>query len=225
MQGGAGTGSGNKNYAGAPEHYDGEPSKYESWRNSLMLYLVAVKGDYNKIIATLSYLTKETAATWQKGWQDRNRDALYAGHVRWTDFLEEMDQHFHDPRQAERARKDLFRMKIGFTEEFRNFLVKFDDMRQKAKMNDPQFDPQLVEYLMESLPHSLTAAIDASYATERELNNDNVLQDWTNGRIVDPDEFRERMKPEIPTYERYSRIGKAVDRAARPQAYELRSRH
>ena len=77
---------------------------------------------------------------------------------------------------------------------------------------------------MESLPHSLTVAIDASYVTERELNNVNVLQDWTNGRIVDPDEFCKHMKPEIPTYKWYSRIGKAVDCAACPQAYKLRSR-
>ncbi|KZV89740.1 hypothetical protein EXIGLDRAFT_771484 [Exidia glandulosa HHB12029] len=109
----AGTARSSKNHAHAPAAYNGTRAEYETFRRGLELYIKAISKDKDKIIAALSFLTSGDADAWAQNFMQDHAARVDRDAFPWEEFLTLLDKKFLDPRTAEYAREQLFRMTQG----------------------------------------------------------------------------------------------------------------
>ena len=180
---GGGGGGGAKNYAEKPSIFDGDVSKHETFRDDLLLYTAAIKGDRDKITAALSFLKGGSAHNWRKVWYSQYKDDLINDRLTLDEFLVDFDAKFHDPRKAEKACDDLLRLRCRYKEQFDMFLIRFKDTQVKAGMDGKEHDAQLVKHLKKTLPAVLSGAIRTNYAMEKGSTNRRLKRQLMAGEI------------------------------------------
>lgn len=84
------------------------------------------------MLATLSFLTDSDANNWARNCTERNKSAIAANLVPWTQFLAALDLYFKDPREAAHA---AF-IKIKSNTPARTVSLKVDKLRVKGDLTD-----------------------------------------------------------------------------------------
>jgi len=157
-----------KNYAAVPSVFSGDRTKYEAWRQEVIVYVDTMAKDNQKIRATLSYMKGGDAGAWNTRFFALNSFHLARDNVTWDYFLGLLDKQFRDPRQAEHARTALMAKKFRDGQEnVLDWFVIFDELREKGQMSDAGFDTFLVEHLKRTLPQRLMEQVEASFKAER----------------------------------------------------------
>ncbi|KZV98513.1 hypothetical protein EXIGLDRAFT_701017 [Exidia glandulosa HHB12029] len=152
-----------RNYIAKPDAYNGDKAHYESFRQSVCLYVAAISSQRGKILATLSYLTQGDANVWARSYFTNHQDALAANTVVWTTFLEELDARFKDPRLAADARQKFLHFKMGNTDA-RTFFIEVDELRDVAGYaKSTQHDDHVVDTLERNMPADLVLAIHTAH--------------------------------------------------------------
>jgi len=159
--------AGGRIYGALPDVFKGNRAKYGDFRHKLVSYVAQIPKDTQKIRATLSLLADGEAAVWARAYCKRNEGALSAGTVLWSSFLADLDKTFVDPRAAEKARADLFTMRIKHGETVEDFFVRFALERDEAGMTEPANETIIIDYLAKTLPSALVS---------------HVLSDWEGGK-------------------------------------------
>lgn len=186
----AGGGGGGRNHASKPDKYDGSRAHYETWRRSAELYVVAISSQRNKILAILSFLTEGDADQFARNYLATHQAAIDDGTVSWTDFLAALDAQFRDPREAEKAREALFRLKMG-DQTALAFFLKVDELRVRGELTDPiAHDRLIVEYLERHMHSGLVLAVANAYEAKKKAKLEmlEILRD--TGIMEDPDVYR-----------------------------------
>lgn len=156
-----------KNHVQAPERYDGNREHYESFRRGVRLYVTGIANPSAKINAALSFLTKDDADIWAQAYVQEHAADIEAGTVSWESFLEALDARFLDPRVAENARKELFKMRQG-NKDAASFLTRYEDLRSKAGLTDPEHHDRLVvDHLREHMYQPTVSAVMSAFEAER----------------------------------------------------------
>jgi hypothetical protein len=174
------------NSAAEPDKYDGARSDYEDFKRSLILYAQAVVGDQQKIIMALSYMTAGDASAWAKAWYDANWQTI--GTFTFIQFIADLDAYFTDPREAERARSQLFRLQYLRTDDARSFFLRFNELRVKSGLTDADHHDQLlVEHLDRRIPSALALAVTQEYGAQQKAKRDMITTLATLGVITNED--------------------------------------
>lgn len=157
-----------KNYAQAPEHYDGNRAHFEAWSRNALLHIDAIKNDRDKIITILSFFTKGDADSFANNYLQEHDANIQGGLITWKDFWAEVVKKFHDPLLAERARADLFRT-VQRDLDADVFFLKVDDLRVKSGLVNPVYhDNLVVEHLKRHMNPALVLAVQSAFDAQRE---------------------------------------------------------
>lgn len=156
-----------RNYTTKPEPYDGDKYTYAGWKQSVDLYVSAIASAKDKIRATLSFLTLEHAAVWNRTYFHDHQTEIADGTLTWEAFTKALDERFKDPRVAEQARKDLQAFRMG-NMEARAYFVRVDDLRTQGELtNAEHHDRLVVENLERNMPADLVLAIASAYEAQK----------------------------------------------------------
>lgn len=155
-----------KNYAHAPDAYDGSRAGYETFRRNAVLYADGIPAEADKITAILSFCTKGDADAWAQNYTNEYHDSVKNGTVTWAEFLEALDKKFLDPRVAEYAREQLFKLTQGKTEAD-IFFLKFDELRNKGQLTAEHHDVILVEHLKKHMNPRLVLSVQQAHEANR----------------------------------------------------------
>lgn len=211
-----------KNYASKPEPFNGDKARYETWKNALDLYILGVNGHQDKIIAALSFMTSGRASAWAIQWRADHGHALMADKLSWEDFEAALDKYFRDPREEEKARADLFTMRIGYKEDAHTFLIRFGEKRTKAHMADTVFDRQITEHLERTLPGALVNAVKQTFTATQEAE-EGFWKRSRNIGMISPAAYEIAMQDvgQPCSFEKFKDLAIKCDPTVRPHAYTL----
>jgi hypothetical protein len=161
-------------HAAKPDKYDGNRATYESFKRSVELYVAALTTRKDKVLAALSFLTEGDADQWARNYHKVNKIALERGNVTWESFIAALDAQFKDPREAEYARANFVKLKMGDVLAH-TFFLKVDELRVKGDLTNPTFhDPFVVEHLQRNMPPNLVLAIANAYEAKKRSNVDTI---------------------------------------------------
>jgi hypothetical protein len=205
------------NPAKKPEPFDGEISKYKTFRNATVIYVQAIKQDNDKIIAALSNLTSGTADSWAQAFMQNHAGAVEKNTYKWEDFLKDMDDFWRDPYEAREARVKLFKMKQG-TLRAHEFLVEFDRVRLQADMDCTNYanNALVVEHLERSMNQDLVEIVTNEYNTNKRgrLNYIDEMR-YLDQIDVDTHTLRRRELDHDITYSEFAELAKLHDNQVR----------
>lgn len=162
----AGNACSGKNHAHAPAAYNGTRAEYETFRRGLELYVKAISKDKDKIIAALSFLTSGDADAWAQNFMQDHAGRVDRDAFPWEEFLTLLDKKFLDPRTAEYAREQLFRMTQG-RQDTDSFFLKFDELRVKGGLTAAVYhDKILVEHLKKHMNPQLVMSVQTAHEAQ-----------------------------------------------------------
>jgi hypothetical protein len=105
-----------------PSDFDGTAHTYRDWLRSVDLYIrgMKIRGTEDKILVTLSYMKKGTAARWAHFYFDKMDEET--SEEDWVDFRIQLDAAFLDKNIQRRSREKLekFRQGVHKVDEFMN---------------------------------------------------------------------------------------------------------
>ena len=102
-----------RNPSAEPEKYDGNRTTYATFRHSIDLFTASIADDSSKILAAVSYMTIGDADSWAQSFVTQHLTDVMNGTYTWAHFTADLDKHFKDPREAEHAREQLFKLAMG----------------------------------------------------------------------------------------------------------------
>jgi hypothetical protein len=173
-----------RNPSAEPERYDGNRATYATFRRSIDLFTASIVGDSSKILAAVSYMTTGDADSWAQSFVTQYLTDVMNGTYTWTRFTEDLDKHFKDPREAEHAREHLFKLTMG-RQDAANFFLKFDELRIKANLTNPDYhDTLLVELLDRRLPPPLALVIQQEYSAQKQAHLDVITMLQSVGNLT-----------------------------------------
>ena len=148
-----------KNFATAPEKFDGTRSKYESFRRQLDLYLRPYIKDNEKIFAALTYFKGVQGEAFAARYQDENSADIESGKIKWDDFLKAADKHWRNEELQSNSVEDLLKARMFRSESAAEFFGRLDKLRRDAQLTDSKFDDMLVGQLQRNMPNPLVHEI------------------------------------------------------------------
>lgn len=201
-----------KNYAQAPDHYDGVRLHYDNFRRNLLLHLSAIRTDRDKITAAISFYTKGDADSFAQNYMQANAKLVEAGHIKFDDFLAESDKKFLDPLVSERAGAELLRITQRDLDAD-VFFLKVDDLRVKSRLvNAEHHDKLVVETLRKHMNPQLVLAITQAFDGQRENGKFVVNALFRAKKIDQADLERELAELEKPiSYDRFRELAIELD--------------
>ena len=125
-----------RNIIKAPDGFDGDCTKYKSFKKGLLLYVSNIRANKDKILCALSCLTQGEADEWAQSYVQLHQTDIEADTITWADFLATLDKQFEDPRAAEIALAKWQKMLQGKLEAHMLFLA-FDEQVKKSKYTSP----------------------------------------------------------------------------------------
>jgi hypothetical protein len=174
-----------------PEPFDGERKNYEGFRRATTTYLSAGRyNDKEKIIFTLSYMTKGFANDWATAKLDKYEEEGYCSH---REFLHALDSTFKDQNEAQKARDkiNIFRQGQLTADEF---FVKFEALMFKAKMNEHDNESYLIGRLEQNVKWDLIDKISNS------LDQPTTYDEWKR-RIILLDGLQRRREEQKKSWQ------------------------
>ena len=163
-----------------PEAFAGDKSKYETWKNEMLIY---VQGESrNEMIKyVLSYIRGNKAID---SWKRAFREAHHTGTPpQWTfasssAFWEALDKVFADPNLKRRAYNDLTQLTQG-NKSAQDFFVEFEQLLTTAGLTTK--DPSAVEMILQKVRRDILKDI------YRAKDKPTTYKDWKE-RIIDLDD-------------------------------------
>lgn len=156
-----------KNYAHAPEAFDGARSHYRVFRRTLVGYAKAIPAPRSKIYAALSFMTKGDADSFAQLYSQEHQTEIDDGSITWDRFLADLDKKFLDPRLGEYARADILVLQQGRLEADA-FFLKFDELRIDGNLTDTaSYDEMLVELLQKNMNPAVVLSVKTAFEAEK----------------------------------------------------------
>jgi hypothetical protein len=153
-----------------PSPFDGSYAQYRPWIREVKIKILAdkLRDSQDKILCTLQYMKSGQALEFRDSFLDEAlADPDLPNFGTWTDFLNRLDQRFHDPHFQSRAREkveDFAQRNLGVEE----YITRLEELFRRAELTDETEKIRLIKknikadtlriiYNSDTLPNTYTA--------------------------------------------------------------------
>jgi len=157
---------GNKGRVRPPSVFNGDKTRYETFRQGIITYTHKIDKDENKIITALSFFAEGIANQWGRSYYTNHLDDIKNGKLTFDHFLRDVDNHFHNHQRVHKAEQQITKARCGNKETVPDFFIRFDDLRLMANMGDPHHDSFLITKLERSLPAKIIPMVQMSWSSK-----------------------------------------------------------